>query len=252
MNVYNKILNIINEKGAAYFVLIDPDKVNENNIAEFLQVTEKAGVDGFLVGGSLIVNGDLEESIRLIKNHSKLPVIIFPGSVNQLSPAADAVLYLSLISGRNAEHLIGKQVLAAPIIKKFNLEAISTGYMLIESGKQTTAEYISGTKPIPRNKPEIAAATALAAQLLGMKLVYLEGGSGAQNHVPFEMIKSVSEEIDIPLIVGGGIRNPQTAREMVKNGANIIITGNYFEDKNNWDLLKDFAAAVHTKLPVDV
>ncbi len=252
MSVYSKILKTIAEKGAAYFVLIDPDKVNENNIAQFLQVSEKAGVDGFFVGGSLIVNGDFEKSIKLIKEYSALPVIIFPGSVNQLSPDADAVLYLSLISGRNAEHLIGKQVLAAPVIKKFNLEAISTGYMLIESGKQTTAEYISGTKPIPRNKPEIATATALAAQFLGMKLVYLEGGSGAENHVPLEMIKSVSEEIEIPLIVGGGIRTPGVARKMVNNGANIIVTGNFFEDRNNWNLMKDFASAIHTKLPVDV
>ncbi len=252
MKVYSKISEIIGQKGGAYFILIDPDKIEKNNIAEFLSVCEKSGVDGFLVGGSLIVDGDLEQSISVIKKHSSLPVIIFPGSVSQLSPLADAVLYLSLISGRNAEHLIGKQVLAAPVIKKFNLEAISTGYMLIESGKQTTAEYISGTKPIPRNKPEIAAATALAGQYLGMKLIYLEGGSGADLHVPFETVNAVANEIDVPLIVGGGIRNPDVARQMIENGANIVITGNFFENKNNWDLIKDFASAVHTKLPVNV
>lgn len=252
MNVYKTILETIETKGGVYFILLDPDKIEHSSISEFLKVCEDAGVDGFLVGGSLIVDGNLEYSIEIIKKYTSLPLIIFPGSVDQLSPKADALLYLSLISGRNAEHLIGKHVLAAPTIKKFNLEAISTGYMLIESGRQTTAEYISGTRPIPRNKPEIAVSTALAAQYLGMKLIYLEGGSGADNHVPLEMINSVSNEIDIPLIVGGGIRNPNVAREMVKNGANIIVTGNYFEDKSKWNQIKDFASAVHVKLPVDV
>ncbi len=252
MIIYNKILEIIEGKGAAYFILIDPDKLDKGNAAEFLAICENSGVDGFLLGGSLITGGDFEESLSILKKHTRLPVIIFPGSVGQLSPRADALLYLSLISGRNAEHLIGKQVLAAPIIKKYNLEAISTGYILIESGKQTTAEYISGTKPIPRNKPEIAAATALAAQYLGMKLVYLEAGSGADLHVPVDTVRIVANEIDIPLIVGGGIRNPEIAREMVKNGANIIITGNFFENKNNWDLIENFASAVHIKLPVKV
>jgi len=252
MNVYQTILETIEKKGGVYFILLDPDKIEPSTISEFLKVCEDAGVDGFLVGGSLIVDGNLESSIEIIKKYTSLPLIIFPGSVDQLSPKADALLYLSLISGRNAEHLIGKHVLAAPTIKKFSLEAISTGYMLIESGRQTTAEYISGTRPIPRNKPEIAVSTALAAQYLGMKLIYLEGGSGADNHVPFEMINSVSNEIDIPLIVGGGIRNPDVARQMVKSGANIIVTGNYLEDKSNWNQIKDFSSAVHVKLPVDV
>ncbi|KAB2844287.1 MAG: phosphoglycerol geranylgeranyltransferase, partial [Melioribacteraceae bacterium] len=178
MKIYDKLLDITKLKGAAYLVLIDPDKINDVKLAEFVKYCELNGVDGLLVGGSLMVNGDLKATINIIKKNCSLPVIIFPGSVNQVVPDADAILFLSLISGRNAEHLIGKHVFAAPVIKKYNIEPISTGYILIESGKTTTAEYMSGSKPVPRNKPEIAASTALAAEYLGMKLIYLEAGSG--------------------------------------------------------------------------
>lgn len=245
MKIYNQINQIITKKGAAYFILIDPDKLPIDKTKEFVQHCEKSGADGFLIGGSLMINGDLDKSINEVKDNCNLPVIIFPGSVNQLSPKADALLYLSLISGRNPEHLIGKHVQAAPLIKKYSLEPISTGYMLIESGRTTTAEYISVSKPIPRNKPEIAAATALAGQYLGMKFIYLEGGSGAESPVPDEMIKLVSKQINVPLIVGGGIRTPEIARAKVKAGANIIVTGNFFENENNWKIIKNFAEAVH-------
>ncbi len=247
MKVYEHLKNIISEKGAGYLVLIDPDHVESNKLPEFLSYCESAGVDGLLIGGSLMIHGDLKATIATVKEHSKLPVVIFPGSVSQVTPNADAILFISLISGRNAEQLIGKHVLAAPFLKKYDLEPISTGYMLIESGSSTTAEYISGSKPIPRNKPEIAAATALAAEYLGMKMVYLEAGSGAEKNVPNEMVKLVSSQISIPLIVGGGIKSAQSAREKVENGAGIIVTGNYFEDENNWSKIKDFAEAVHIK-----
>ncbi len=252
MKIYNHINQIISQKGAAYFILIDPDKLPIEKTGTFVSHCEKSGVDGFLIGGSLMINGDLDKSIKAVKDNCKLPVIIFPGSVNQLSPNADALLYLSLISGRNAEHLIGKHVQAAPIIKKYNLEPISTGYMLIESGQTTTAEYVSVSKPIPRKKPEIAAATALAGQYLGMKLIYLESGSGAENSVPEEMIKLVSEQINIPLIVGGGIRTPEIARSKVHAGANIIVTGNFFENENNWSLISDFASAIHKYSSINI
>ena len=247
MKIYNQLLNTIKEKGAAYLVLLDPDKLPENKLAGFLKHCEKSGVDGFLVGGSLMVNGDFESFIEKVKVNTNLPSIIFPGSITQISPFADAILFLSVVSGRNPEHLIGKHVLAAPSIKKSGIEAISTAYILVESGSTTTAIYMSGSLPIPRNKPEIAAATALASEYLGMKLIYLEAGSGADNSVPNEMVKAVSNQCTIPVVVGGGIRNPQTAREKVENGASIIVTGNYFEDENNWDLIKDFASAVHIK-----
>lgn len=247
MKIYNHLLNTIKEKGAAYLVLLDPDKLPENKLAEFLKHCEKSGVDGFLVGGSLMVNGDFESFIEKVKVNTNLPSIIFPGGINQVSSFADAILFLSVVSGRNPEHLIGKHVLAAPSIKKSGIEPISTAYILVESGSTTTAIYMSGSLPIPRNKPEIAAATALASEYLGMKLIYLEAGSGADNSVPNEMVKAVSAQCSIPVIVGGGIRNPRTAREKVENGASIIVTGNYFEDENNWDLIKDFASAVHIK-----
>lgn len=247
MKTYNHLLNTIKEKGAAYLILLDPDKLPENKLAGFLKHCEKSGVDGFLVGGSLMVNGDFDSFIEKVKVNTNLLSIIFPGSITQISPFADAILFLSVVSGRNPEHLIGKHVLAAPSIKKSGIEPISTAYILVESGSTTTAIYMSGSLPIPGNKPEIAAATALASEFLGMKLIYLEAGSGADNSVPNVMVKAVSSQCSIPVIVGGGIRTPQTAREKVENGASIIVTGNYFEDENNWDLIKDFASAVHIK-----
>ena len=252
MKIYNHLLNTIKAKGAAYLVLLDPDKISNSNIAPFIRHCEKSGVDGFLIGGSLMISGDLDSFIETIKVETSLPLIIFPGSINQISPLADAILFLSVISGRNAEHLIGKHVTASPLIKRANVEPISTGYILVESGVTTTAVYMSGSLPVPNNKPEIAAATALAGEYLGMKLIYLEAGSGAKESVPDEMVKAVSEQCSIPIIVGGGIRNPQTARRKVENGASIIVTGNFFEDENNWDFIKDFASAIHYKLPIEV
>lgn len=247
MNIYSYLLNTIKEKGAAYLILLDPDKLPEIKLNSFLRHCERSGVDGFLVGGSLMVNGDFSSFIQKVKTNTSLPSIIFPGNITQVSSFADAILFLSVVSGRNPEHLIGKHVLAAPLIKKSGIEPIATAYILVESGSTTTAVYMSGSLPIPRNKPEIAAATALASEYLGMKLIYLEAGSGADNSVPNEMVKSVSSQCTIPVVVGGGIRTPAAAREKVENGASIIVTGNYFENENNWDLIKDFASAVHIK-----
>lgn len=247
MIIYNYLQENIHSKGAVYLILLDPDKMTEERLPAFIKHCEKSGVDAFLIGGSLMLNGNFEPFIKKVKENTKLPTIIFPGDINQISNTADAILFLSVISGRNAEHLIGKHVLAAPLIKKAEIEPISTGYVIIESGVTTTAQYMSGSLPLPRNKPEIAAATALAAEYLGMKLIYLEAGSGAENSVPDEMIKAVSSVCKIPVIVGGGIKSPAEARKKVESGAKIIVTGNYFEDENNWDMIKDFADAVHTK-----
>jgi putative glycerol-1-phosphate prenyltransferase len=252
MKTYKYLLNTIETKGAAYLVLLDPDKLSEAKLIPFVRHCEKSGVDGFLIGGSLMISGDLDSFVEKVKIETSLPAIIFPGSINQISPVADAILFLSVISGRNAEHLIGKHVTASPLIKRAKVEPISTGYVLVESGVTTTAVYMSGSFPIPRNKPEIAAATALAGEYLGMKFIYLEEGSGSSESVPYVMVKAVSEECSIPIIVGGGIRNPQTARRKVDNGASIIVTGNFFENENNWDLIKNFASAIHYKLPVEV
>lgn len=252
MKTYNYLLNTINSKGAAYLVLLDPDKINVDRLSEFVKYCEKAGVDGFLIGGSLMLNNNFEHFIKKVKQSTKVPVIIFPGSIHQVSGEADAILYLSVVSGRNPEHLIGKHVIAAPLIKETGIEPISTGYILIESGVTTTAQYMSGSPPIPRNKPEIAAATALAAEYLGMKLIYLEAGSGAENTVPDEMVKKVSSFCSIPVIVGGGIKTPGAARRKIENGAKLIVTGNFFENENNWDMIKDFADAVHINKPMFV
>jgi len=245
MNTYNYLLDVINKQKAAFLVLVDPDKIDESKIGDFSAYCQECGVDGFLAGGSLMINGSFDEFIKKMKSRANKPVIIFPGAVTQVSAFADSLFFLSVISGRNAEHLIGKHVIAAPLVKKTGIEAIPVGYMLIESGKTTTALYMSGGMPIPRNKPEIAAATALAAEYLGMKFVYLEAGSGADNTVPAEMIKAVSNYCSIPVIVGGGISKPEEAREKVDSGAKIIVVGNYFEDENNWPRVKEFADAIH-------
>lgn len=247
MKTYNKINQIISEKGAAYVILIDPDELPNEKLPRFLSECQKNEVDALLVGGSLMFRTDFDAYLKEIKSNVSIPVIIFPGGVEQVSPYADALLYISIISGRNAEHLIGKHVIAAPKIKQCGIEPISTGYMLIESGKKTTAEYMSGSSPIPRNKPEIAVATALAAEYMGMKFIYLEAGSGAEHHVPFEMVSAVAQNCSVPVIVGGGIREPQTASKFVAAGAKIIVTGNHFEDEKNWDKIRTFADAVHIK-----
>lgn len=252
MKVYNYIKSIIQEKGSSFFILLDPDKLEINRIKDFVTYAESSGVDGFLIGGSLIMNGDFELFIKEVKIHSTKPIIIFPGSITQVSSFADAILFISVVSGRNPEHLIGKQILAAPLIKKANIEPLATGYIIVESGTITTATYISGSLPIPRNKPEIAVATALAAEYLGMKLIYLEAGSGAQYSVPSEMVKLVSKTCTIPIIVGGGLRTIDDVSEKVSNGASVIIMGNFFENENNWNLIKDFSSAIHFRKGVIV
>jgi len=252
MRVQNQINEIIKKKGAAYFILIDPDKTSGSKLEKFIETCVKSEVDGFLIGGSLMLNPNLSQDIDLIKSKCSLPIIIFPGSISQIAPNADALLYISLISGRNADQIIGKHVLAAPMIKKIGIEPISTGYILVESGSITTAEYISGSKPIPRNKPEIAMATALAAEFMGMKFIYLEAGSGAKMPVPDEMIKMVSSTCTIPVIVGGGICDAASARNKVSAGAKIIVTGNHFENENNWKEIKNFVDAVHIAKPTEI
>ncbi|MBN2001081.1 phosphoglycerol geranylgeranyltransferase, partial [candidate division KSB1 bacterium] len=172
-------------------------------------------------------------------------VIIFPGSTKQISPYADAILFLSLISGRNPNVLIGEQVVAAPIIKSIGLEAIGTAYMFIESGNVTSAQFVSDTRPIPREKPDIAIAHALAAEYLGMKIIYLEAGSGAKYSVPEELVAAVKKYVSVPLIVGGGIRTPDEARKKVLAGAHFVVTGNVLEKNRDPGLIKAFADAIH-------
>ncbi|MBX7153012.1 geranylgeranylglyceryl/heptaprenylglyceryl phosphate synthase [bacterium] len=247
MTVYEKLLQVRDRKGSGYLVLIDPDKKSETETLAIVEQCADAGVDGILVGSSLLLSQRFNSTIKTIKERFNIPVILFPGSTIQLSEFADAVLFLSLISGRNPEFLISTQVLGAPIIRKMALEAISTGYMLIESGKTTAAEFMSNSKPIPRDKNDIAVAHAMAGEYLGMKMIYLEAGSGAIHSVPEAMIEAVSAYVQIPVIVGGGIRTPDEARKKVEAGASFIVTGNVLENSENLDLIKEFAQAVHWK-----
>ncbi len=210
-------------------VLLDPDKINWPNLPHLITSAIQNKVSYFLVGGSLITDYQLEKLIRALKVQSQIPVILFPGSALHVSTNADAILFLSLISGRNSDFLIGQHVISAPIIKKSNLQVIPTGYMLIESGQTTTAQYMSNTSPIPANKPDIAACTALAGEMLGLQCIYLDAGSGARQAVNPKMITAVKSQISIPLIVGGGIKNAETAKAIFEAGADVIIVGNKLE-----------------------
>lgn len=247
MKVYDRLLDIVKEKGAGYLVLLDPDQENMEKLSSRAKYLEECGVDGILVGGSLLLSNHFDQCIKILKQSVSLPVIIFPGNGYQLSQYADAVLFLSLISGRNPHYLIGEQVRSAPVVRFLGLEAVSTGYMLIESGKTTSVEYMSNTRPIPRNKPEIAVAHALAAEYMGMKLLYLEAGSGAAEPVPDSMIQAVSDSVTIPIIVGGGINQPQVAEQKVKAGASFIVTGDVLEKNKKNSLIRDFCKMIHNQ-----
>jgi phosphoglycerol geranylgeranyltransferase len=247
MSVYEHLLETSQRRGAAHLVLIDPDKLNTEALAHLVASATAADVDAFLVGGSLVVDDSFHECIRTIKRNTSLPVVIFPGAVSQVSGDADAILFLSLLSGRNPEHLIGSQVIAAPIIRKIGLEAISTAYMLVESGRTTSAEFMSNTKPLPRNKPDIAVAHAMAAEMFGFKFIYLEAGSGADQSVPDDMIAAIRKYTRVPLIVGGGIGTPAEASKKVAAGANFVVTGTVLEKNGDAGLIKRLASAIHHK-----
>lgn len=244
MNLYSSILEKKAKGKKLFAILIDPDKQKNSVLSLIVQKANEANVDYFFVGGSLLTNDNLEECIKTIKNNSNIPVILFPGNAMQINKNADGILFLSLISGRNPELLIGKQVISAPILKQTSLEVISTGYMLIDSGKPTTASYMSNTLPIPRNKNGIATSTAIAGEYLGMKLIYMDGGSGAEKPIEIDMIKQVSNQINIPLIVGGGICNAQKAIDNCNAGADLIVVGNAIE--KNADLILEISKAVHS------
>ena len=211
-------------------VLIDPDKIeNEASLKALIKICKNIDVDYIFVGGSLIVNDTLNETVSFIKNNSKIPVVLFPGSNLHIDKAADAILFLSLISGRNPDLLIGQHVAAAPILKNSTLEVLSTGYILVGNDANTTVAHVSQTSPIPTHKPEIAVCTALAGEMLGMRLIYLDAGSGAKEEVPAKMISQVKKSIGVPLIVGGGINTQAKAKEAYLSGADMIVLGTAVE-----------------------
>jgi putative glycerol-1-phosphate prenyltransferase len=241
MSIYRQIA----DSGRKLFaVLVDPDKYDISGLERLGRLATENHADLIFVGGSLLTNDHLDSCITILKGNTPIPVILFPGSILQINRKADALLLLSLISGRNPDLLIGKHVIAAPYLKESKLEILPTGYMLVESGPVTTAQYISGSLPIPRDKDDIAVCTAIAGEMLGLKLIYIDAGSGAENPVPASMIRKVKDNTGIPLIIGGGIRTPEQAFLACSYGADVVVVGNAIEKDVN--CLKDIAAAVHS------
>jgi phosphoglycerol geranylgeranyltransferase len=243
LNVYQSLVEKKQKGQKSFVVLIDPDKITSSTLSSLVSQANSAGVDYFFVGGSLVVSDHLDDCIQQIKQESTIPVILFPGSPSQVSRHADALLYLSLISGRNPELLIGQHVISAPFVKKSGLEIISTGYMVIDGGAPTTVSYISGAAPIPADKADIALCTAMAGEMLGKKLIYMDAGSGAKKPITEEMIALVAKNIDVPLVIGGGIRDAEKAYRNCKAGADVIVVGNAIEKEPS--LLEEIASAVH-------
>lgn len=236
------VYDLFLQKQKRLALLLDPDKHSDDTLREISAKAQREGVHFIFVGGSLVTSST-SHTIDVIKSEYSGPVILFPGNANQVSGNADAILFLSLISGRNAEFLIGNQVLSAPVIKHSCIEPIATGYMLIDCGKTTSVEYMSNTQPIPYDKPDIAVATAIAGEMLGLKALYLEGGSGAQTFVNPDIISSVKKSCSIPLIVGGGIRSCDTLRRVYECGADIAVVGTIIEKQP--ELLSEMMAVAN-------
>ncbi len=243
-SIYDSLLLKKRKGQRSFAVLVDPDNVNAAKIDELTSLAISAGVDYLFVGGSLVISNHLDEVVQHIRANCSIPVILFPGTPSQVSRYADGLLYLSLISGRNPELLIGAHVISAPAVRQSGLEIISTGYMVIDGGAPTTVSYISNASPIPADKNEIALCTAMAGEMLGMKLIYMDAGSGARHPIREEMIACVAGHIEIPLVVGGGIRDPEKAYRNCKAGADVIVVGNAIEKDPN--LIREMAAAVHS------
>jgi putative glycerol-1-phosphate prenyltransferase len=242
--IYSALVLRKRNRRKSFALLIDPDKVDPSGTAHLVELAVKAGVDYLFVGGSLVVSDHLDQVVQQIKSLCEIPIILFPGTPSQVSPYADGLLYLSLISGRNPELLIGQHVISAPSVRKSGLEIISTGYMLIDGGAPTTVSYISNAFPIPADKNEIALCTAMAGEMLGMKTIYMDAGSGARRPISTEMIERVSAHIEIPLIVGGGIQNPEKVYLNAKAGADLIVVGNAIEKDTS--ILMEMVTALHS------
>ncbi|MBT34171.1 MAG: geranylgeranylglyceryl/heptaprenylglyceryl phosphate synthase [Thalassobius sp.] len=249
LSVYS-IIKANQEKGKkSLALLLDPDKIDLQQIPQTIQLLNKISPDVLLIGGSLMLSDKLNKVVEVIKAETNFAVTLFPGNSLHISDKADAILFLSLISGRNPDFLIGQHVHAAPVIQRAGIEVIPTGYLLIDCGSVTTANYMSNTNPVPYNKPEIAACTALAGEMLGLKCMYLDGGSGAAKPISPEMIKLVKQTVSVPIVVGGGIRSVEAAQNAYKAGADMIVLGTIFE--NNTELATEIAA-VREQLSVSI
>ena len=242
---YQLFLDASSNKQALFVGLIDPDRLDIERVSGRVRLFQENGVDLIFVGGSLSQFDDFDGYVRAMRSEARVPVVGFPGSTNQISGALDAILYLSVISGRNPDLLFGQHVQIAPKLKSLEIDVLSTGYMLVESGPLTSAHYMSHSLPIPREKPSIAVSTALAAEYMGMSLLYLEAGSGAEMCVPEEMISQVRAAVSVPVIVGGGISSPEMAGKLVQAGADAIVIGTEFEANPTPDLIRSFANVVH-------
>jgi phosphoglycerol geranylgeranyltransferase len=228
----SQIYQIKSENRKALAVLIDPDQ-GSKSVVNIAQTCEEHKVDFVFVGGSLVTSGVLIETIKNIREFYTGYIYLFPGNEFMIDESADGILFLSLLSGRNPEYLIGKQVVAAPTLIKSGLDVIPTAYLLIDGGKESSVSYISNTKPIPSDKIDIAVATAQAGKLMGMQCIYMDSGSGALYHIPSKMVVGVKENVKLPLIIGGGIRNAESAFELYKSGADILVIGNGVEQNDN-------------------
>ena len=244
MIIYQSILQNKAKGEKSLAVLIDPDKTSAAEAIAVSELAVQSQVDYFFVGSSLLLNNNLQSCVNALKKSSDIPVVLFPGNTMQVCSDADAILFLSLISGRNPEFLIGQQVLAAPLLKSTNLEVIPTGYMLIDCGHPTSVTYMSQTIPIPNDKDDIAVSTALAGEMLGLKAIFLDAGSGGKLAVNTSMIEAVKQSISVPLIIGGGIRTPEKALQNCLAGADIIVIGNAVEKDQT--LISEISGAVHS------
>lgn len=242
--IYTQLVQKKQQQKKMFAVLIDPDKVTPASLADVVELANRSAVDYFFVGGSLVIFNQLDAIIQQIKKSSSIPVILFPGSPSQVSSYADALLYLSLISGRNADLLIGQHVLSAPVIKQSGLEIMPTGYMVIDGGAPTTVSYISNAAPIPADKNDIALCTAMAGEMLGLKLIYMDAGSGARHAITEGMIQQVAKNTTCPLVIGGGIKTPEKAYNNCKAGADIIVVGNAIE--KDAGIITEISAAIHS------
>jgi len=242
-SIYQRLSAAKKEGRKCFALLIDPDEVTPSSLPPLAELAVEARVDFIFIGGSLLVHNSLADCLKRLRAACDLPLVLFPSSPLQIDDQADALLFLSLISGRNPELLIGQQVISAPYLAHSTLEVIGTGYMLVDGGQPTTVSYMSNTTPLPADKPDIAVATALAGQMLGMKLLYMDAGSGARHPISERLIQRVSAQTQIPLIVGGGIRTPERAFQTANAGADVVVVGNAVE--NDRRLLRSMAEAVH-------
>ncbi len=233
---------IIKSGKKSFAVLLDPDKLDEKTLGNRIADINSFSVDYVFVGGSLISSQNMDYVLSELKEQTTVPKILFPGNGLHINTKADGILLLSLISGRNAEFLIGQHVISAPFLKGSGLDILPTGYILVDGGKQTTVSYISNTTPVPADKPDVAVATALAGEMLGLKYMYLDAGSGAKNHVSLEMVSAVKRNISCPLIVGGGIRTAGLVSELLSAGADVVVVGNAIEESPNF--LREVAEVV--------